>query len=169
MTQESRADDVTIRPARPEDHDALWRILEPVIRAGETNALPRDMSRAEAIAYWTHADHEVFVAELEGRAVGTYYLRPNNPGGGAHIANGGYMTAQDATGRGVARAMCVHSLGRARERGFRGMQFNFVIATNQRAVRLWTGLGFAEVGRLPQVFLHPRLGYVDALVLFRAL
>jgi L-amino acid N-acyltransferase YncA len=158
-----------IRPAHEDDGDALWRILEPTIRAGETYALPTDMGKAEAIAYWVGAGHENFVAEEEGRIVGAYYLHANQRGGGAHVANCGYMTADDARGRGVARAMCEHSLRHARERGFRAMQFNFVVATNERAVRLWQSLGFDIVGRLPQAFLHPRHGYTDALVMFRVL
>jgi L-amino acid N-acyltransferase YncA len=158
-----------IRLARHDDRDAIWRILQPTIRAGETYPLPRDMSEADAIAHWTRPDGETFVAEEDGVIVGTYYLRPNQLGGGAHVANCGYMTAAEATGRGVARRMCEHSMQRARERGFTAMQFNFVIATNERAVRLWQSLGFETVGRLPLAFLHPRLGYTDALVMFRVL
>jgi RimJ/RimL family protein N-acetyltransferase len=99
---------VLIRQAKAEDHGAIWRILEPVIRAGETYPLPRDMSQAEAIAYWIRPDRETFVAEEGGRLVGTYYLRANQLGGGAHVANCGYMTASDATGRGVGRQMSEH-------------------------------------------------------------
>jgi L-amino acid N-acyltransferase YncA len=158
-----------IRHARQDDLDAIWQILEPTIRAGETYALPTDMSKAEAIAYWTGPDRETFVAEEEGRIIGTYYLRANQLGGGMHVANCGYMTASDATGRGVARRMCEHSLQHARNRGFKAMQFNFVVATNERAVRLWQSPGFETVGRLPHAFLHPRRGCTDALVMFRTL
>jgi ribosomal protein S18 acetylase RimI-like enzyme len=160
---------VLIRPATPLDDDAVWRVLEPTIRAGETYPLPRDMSKSAALAYWLSPQHDVFVAEEAGGIVGSYYLRANNPGGGAHVANCGYVVAPDAMGRGVARAMCAHSLESARARGFRAMQFNFVIATNTRAVRLWQSLGFAIVGRLPEAFAHPRLGLVDALVMYRKL
>jgi ribosomal protein S18 acetylase RimI-like enzyme len=158
-----------IRPATGSDHDAIWKILEPVIRGGQTYTLPRDWSREEAVAYWTDPTHEVFVADENGEILGTYYLQPNQRGGGAHVANCGYMTAPHATGRGVARAMCSHSLDWARERGFRAMQFNFVVSTNVRAVRLWESFGFEIVGRLPGAFLHPTEGYVDALVMYRAL
>ena len=158
-----------IRPAMPADDAAIWRVLEPIIRVGETYVLPRDMSRDAALAYWRSPGHAVFIAEDAGAIVGTYYLRANQQGGGAHVANCGYMTAPDAGGRGVARAMCEHSLGEARQRGFRAMQFNFVVASNERAVRLWQRLGFAVVGRLPQAFAHPRLGFVDALVMHRPL
>lgn len=157
-----------IRLARHDDRDAIWRILLPMIRAGETYALPADMSEADALAYWTGPDREAFVAEEDGVVLGTYYLRPNQLGGGSHVANCGYVTAPEATGRGVARRMCEHSLRQARDRGFKAMQFNFV-ATNERAVQLWQSLGFETVGRLPLAFLHPRHGYTDALVMFRAL
>ena len=158
-----------IRPATTADDDAIWAILEPTFRAGETYPIARDINRADALGYWRADGNEVFVAEQDGRILGTYYLRANNRGGGAHVANCGYMTAVGATGRGVARAMCTDSLERARERGFTAMQFNFVIASNERAVRLWQSCGFAIVGRLPQAFQHPRLGLVDALVMVRAL
>jgi ribosomal protein S18 acetylase RimI-like enzyme len=162
-------DPLAIRPATPADDDAIWAILEPTFRAGETYPIPRDIARADALAYWRSPGHTVFVAEEGGKIVGTYYLRANNRGGGAHVANCGYMVAPEANGRGVARAMCEHSLRVARERGFTAMQFNFVIASNDRAVRLWRSCGFAIVGRLPQAFRHPRLGLVDALVMVRAL
>jgi ribosomal protein S18 acetylase RimI-like enzyme len=158
-----------IRLAQDNDRNAIWRILESAIRAGETYALPTEMSEADAIAYWMGSDRETFVAEENGLLLGTYFLRPNQLGGGAHVANCGYVTAPEATGRGVARRMCEHSLQQARDRGFRAMQFNFVIATNERAIRLWQTLGFETVGRLPRAFLHPRHGFTDALVMFRVL
>ncbi len=166
---------VRIRLAGFDDHDAIWRILEPVIRAGETYALPLDMDREEALDYWLGPDRTIFVAEAEGRLVGTYFLKANQQGGGAHVANCGYVTDTAAQGRGVARRMCEHSLEEARNRGFVGMQFNFVVSTNTRAVRLWQGLGFEIVGRLPGAFRHPCAGAggsakaVDALVMFRTL
>ena len=114
-------------------------------------------------------DNPFFKAEADGAMLGTYYLRANQAGGGAHVANCGFMTDAAATGRGVARAMGAHALDRARSRGFAAMQFNFVVSTNVRAVRLWESLGFAVVGRLPGAFAHPSLGRVDALVMFRTL
>lgn len=144
-------------------------MLQPVIRAGDAYALPLDLDREQALAYWLNPAHEVFVAEKDGCIVGAYFLRPNQLGGGAHVANCGYLTSIAERGRGVARAMCAHSLERARERGFRAMQFNFVVSSNDRAVRLWQSFGFEIVGRFPEAFLHPQLGYVDALVMFRRL
>ena len=160
---------MNLRPATPEDDDAIWRILEPTFRAGETYPIPRDVSRADALAYWRAPGHTAFIAEDAGQIVGTYYLRANTNGGGAHVANCGYMVAATAQGRGVARAMCAHSLDQAREHGFAAMQFNFVIASNERAVRLWQACGFDIVGRLPGAFRHPRLGDVDAYVMYRTL
>lgn len=140
-----------------------------MIRRGETYTLPRDMEKQEALEFWFAPGNETFVSEEDGQILGTYFIRANQSGGGAHVANCGYVTAAGAEGRGIARAMCLHSLERAKERGFRAMQFNFVVSTNERAVRLWANLGFAVVGRLPGAFQHPNLGFVDALVMYRTL
>ncbi|HLX43491.1 MAG TPA: N-acetyltransferase [Bryobacteraceae bacterium] len=162
-----------IRIATAADREAVWAILEPTIRAGETYTLPRDMAKDAALNYWFGAGHEVFVAaedgKDDGRVLGTYFIQANQKGGGDHVANCGYMTASHATGRGIARAMCAHSLEHAKARGFRAMQFNFVVSTNERAVRLWQSFGFEIAGRLPGAFRHPARGFVDALVMYRNL
>jgi ribosomal protein S18 acetylase RimI-like enzyme len=157
-----------VRAATRDDRDAIWAILEPMIRAGETYTLPRDLTRDDALAYWFAPGHDVFVAG-DGEIVGTYFIHANARGGGAHVANCGYVTAQQESGRGVARAMCAHSIEYARAKGFRAIQFNFVVATNVRAVRLWESFGFEVVGRLPGAFAHPAQGYVDALVMYLTL
>jgi ribosomal protein S18 acetylase RimI-like enzyme len=159
----------SIRSAGTQDRGAVWSIIEPIIRAGDVYTLPREMASEDALAYWFSASHEAFVAQEGDEVVGTYYLRANQRGGGSHVANCGYATATAASGRGVARAMCAHSLERARVRGFQAMQFNFVVSTNERAVKLWQSFGFQIVGRLPKAFLHPGLGYVDAYVMYRDL
>jgi L-amino acid N-acyltransferase YncA len=157
-----------IRPATKEDYEAVWLILEPMLRAGEAYALPRDFTREQMMSYWFSATNAVFVLEDE-EILGTYYLRANQQGGGSHVANCGYVTAPNAAGRGVARAMCAHSLDEAKRRGFRSMQFNLVVSTNERAVKLWQSMGFAIMATLPGAFLHPTIGYVDAFVMWRDL
>ena len=158
-----------IRFATSGDDGALWAILEPTFRAGETYPIPRDVNREGALAYWRAAGHAVFVFEEGGEVLGTYFLQANQPGSGGHVANCGYITAPAARGKGIARAMCLHSLERAREMGFTAMQFNFVVSTNEGAVKLWQSCGFKIVGRLPGAFKHPSRGFVDALVMFRRL
>ena len=158
-----------IRKAEQADTDAIAGIILPTIRAGETYTLDPAMPREEALAYWMGTDKQTFVAEADGQILGTYYLRPNQAGNGSHVCNCGYMTGAAATGRGVARRMCEHSLEQARAQGYRAMQFNFVVSSNTRAVKLWEGLGFDVVGRLPAAFAHPAHGFVDALVMFRPL
>ena len=160
---------MTIHLATDDDKDSIWAILEPMIRRGETYPLPRDMNKSQALEFWFASGHETFVWQDGGAILGTYFLRANQRGGGSHVANCGYVTATGAEGRGIARAMCQHSLQRARERGFRAMQFNFVVNTNERAVRLWQSLGFEVVGRLPGAFHHPERGFVDALVMYQKL
>ena len=160
---------VTIRPAAAADQDAIWAILEPVYRAGETYCIPRDISRDDALADWFAAPFMVFVADAEGRILGTSHVGRNRPGPAAHVANASFATHPDARGRGVARALVGHAKDWARGQGFRAMQFNFVVSTNADAVHSWQKAGFAIVGRLPGAFLHPRHGYVDALVMFHDL
>ena len=160
---------LTVRSAVVADHPAIWSILEPVIRAGDTYTLPRNMAQADALSYWCASSHETFVAHDDGTILGTYFLRTNQAGGGSHVANCGYITAEAAQGRGVARLMLEHSLTHAKARGFRAMQFNFVVSTNERAVQTWQRNGFEIVGRLPGAFQHPAKGYVDALVMYRQL
>ena len=156
-----------IRPAVSQDRAAVWSIIGPIIRAGETYTLDRDMSEGAALAYWLGPDKETFVAEEGGTILGTYYIRPNQAGGGKHVCNCGYMVSAQATGRGIARRMCLHSLDHAKGRGYRAMQFNFVVSTNERAIGLWKSLGFEVVGQLPLAFKHPTAGFVDALVMFQ--
>lgn len=158
-----------IRNAEIADAPAIARIILPTIREGATYAIDPDLSEAEALAYWMGSDKETFVAVDAGEVVGTYYMRSNQGGGGRHVCNCGYMTAAAAAGRGIAARMCEHSLGYAREREYRAMQFNFVVSTNAVAIRLWQRMGFEIVGRLPDAFQHPSQGFVDALVMFRTL
>jgi L-amino acid N-acyltransferase YncA len=160
---------MNIRPAEPSDADAIWAVIEPTIRAGETYTLPRNLEKKEALAYWFSPGHTVFVVEDGDEVLGTYYLRANQSGGGDHVCNCGYMTSAQALGRGVASAMCEHSLEHARSLSFRAMQFNFVVSSNAPALHLWQKFGFEQVGLLPKAFLHPELGYIDALVLYRSL
>ncbi len=159
-----------IRRATTEDFEQIWPILQAIAASGESYAWPRDVSREQAQALWMGAPGAlVCVAEEEGRILGSSYIKPNQLGGGAHVCNAGYAVAEAARGKGVAAALCEHSQALAREQGFAAMQFNFVVASNEAAVHLWTRLGFETVGRLPEAFQHPRLGRVDALVMFKKL
>lgn len=161
--------DLTIRSFEPRDSDTLWRVLEPVFRAGDTYAIDPAISRKDAIAYWTGPGRQVYSALLGGQFSGSYFLMPNQGGGGGHVCNCGFVTDPAQKGRGVARRMLEHALRTARESGYLAMQFNFVVSTNTRAVGLWERGGFDIVGRLPHAFLHPTQGYVDALVMYKTL
>lgn len=157
---------VVIRPAVAADHDQIWSILEPVYRAGETYCIDRDIGRDDALADWFAAPFSVFVAERDGTVLGTSHVGRNRPGGASHVANASFATAPAARGQGVASSLVSHAKDWARMQGFRAMQFNFVVATNDDAVHSWKKAGFDVVGRLPGAFLHPKQGYVDALVMY---
>jgi len=158
-----------IRAAAEADFERLWPLLRDVFRAGTTYAVDRDITAEQARAYWITTAAATFVAERDGAVLGTYYIRRNQPGGGAHICNCGYIVAQAARGQGIARAMCLHSQDQARALGFRAMQFNFVLASNTGALRLWRDLGFATLGTIPEAFDHPEQGMVDAVVMHKTL
>ena len=146
-----------------------WPIFHAVVAAGDTYSYPPDIDEAQARAMWTTPPSRCFVAEREGEVLGVYMLRPNQPGLGDHVANCGYMVSPHARGQGVASAMCEHSLAQARRAGFTAMQYNFVVSSNEAAVRLWQRHGFAIVGRVPGAFRHARLGPTDVFVMHRML
>jgi GNAT superfamily N-acetyltransferase len=160
---------VAIREASGNDRDAVWEIFRAVVAAGDTYVFDPEIPREEAIAYWFKPGTRTYVAECEGRVVGTYILRPNQPGLGSHVSNAAFMVSPSARGLGIGRAMGEHCLDEARRIGYRAMQFNFVVSTNEAALRLWEQLGFTIVGTLPGAFRHRTRGFVDAYVMFRTL
>jgi L-amino acid N-acyltransferase YncA len=160
---------MNVRQATAADGSAIWDIFHAVVARGDTYVFAPDTPREEALAYWLHPAARCYVAESGGSIVGTYIVKPNQPGLGAHVANAAFMVAPGARGQGVGRGMGEHCLGEARRLGFRAMQFNFVVSTNEPAIRLWQQLGFTIVGTLPGVFRDPDRGFVDAHVMFRSL
>lgn len=160
---------ITLRKFESRDWPSLWQFIEPVFRAGETCAYRPDITESDARKAWIDSHPATYVAESDGVIVGTYYLKSNQPGLGSHVCNAGYIVSEQARGKGVATLMCEHSQSEAKRMGFRAMQFNIVVSTNESAVRLWQKLGFDIVGRLPGAFNHSKLGFVDAFVMFKQL
>ena len=160
---------LTIREANDCDRDAIWEIFRATVAPGDAFVYHPNTPREEAMAYWFAKGTRTYVAEQDGRIVGSYILRDNRPGLGNHVSNAGFMVDPAARGSGVGRKMGEHALSEARRLGYRAMQFNFVISTNESAVHLWRQLGFRIVGTLPAAFRHSRKGLVDAYVMFRSL
>ena len=166
---------LNIRPATDADRDAIWEIFHEVVAAGDTYPIDPKISPEEAFAYWFQPGAHSFVAELDceqsssgdNQIVGSYTLHANQAGGGAHVANAAFMVPKSARGQGIGRAMGEHCLKEARRLGFRAMQFNFVVSTNESAVKLWQKLGMKIVATLPGAFRHPEKGYVDVYVMFQ--
>jgi len=168
---------LNIREAQDSDRDAIWGIFREVVAAGETYPLDPKISRDDAFAYWYPGDAHVYVAELDRlkrsslkdapEIVGSYSLHPNQSGGGRHVANAAFIVASSGRGQGIGRAMGEHCLKEARRLGFRAMQFNYVVSTNESAVRLWQDLGMKIIGTLPDAFHHPTRGYVDVYVMYQ--
>ncbi|PYJ89967.1 MAG: GNAT family N-acetyltransferase [Verrucomicrobia bacterium] len=160
---------MTIREATARDQDAIWEIFRATIAPGDAFVYDPNTPREEAMAYWFANGTRTYVAEENGKVVGSYILRANRPGLGSHVANAGFMVDPAARGSGIGRTMGEHALSEARHLGYRAMQFNFVISTNESAVHLWQQLGFRIVGTLPGAFRHAERGFVDAYVMFRLL
>ena len=162
-------DALAIRAATDADRDAIWDIFHVTVAPGDAFVYDPNTPREEAEAYWFAKGTRAYAAEQNGKVVGSYILRANRPGLGDHVANAGFMVAPEGRGLGIGRAMGEHALGEARRLGYRAMQFNFVISTNESAVHLWQQLGFEIVGTLPGAFRHAQKGFVDAYVMFRLL
>ena len=158
-----------IHPATAADWPGLWEIFRAVVATGDTYPYGPDTTEEEAKALWVDAPQATYVAVEDGRVIGTYTLKPNQPALGAHVCNAGYMVAPDVRGKGIGRALCIHSLDEARKLGFRSMQYNLVASTNKGAIRWWTEMGFETVGTVPGAFNHATEGYVDALIMVRTL
>jgi L-amino acid N-acyltransferase YncA len=158
-----------IRRALESDFVAMWPIFQAVVTDGSTWVFSSEIGYADAFALWFSTGVTSYVAEDGGQVVGMYKFAANQPCRGSHVANAGFMVTPKESGKGIGRAMGLHCLREAKRAGFRAMQFNIVVSTNEAAVSLWKKLGFSIVGMLPQVFRHDKLGFVDAFVMHRFL
>jgi len=159
-----------IRPYEESDWPSVWPLLRDTFAAGDTYTFPPESPAEDIHRAWVEVPAATYVAcATDGQILGTYFIKANQPGLGSHVSNCGYVVDPKAQGKGVASLMCEHSQAQAIAMGFRAMQFNFVVSTNERAVQLWQRLGFTIVGRLPGAFNHRTLGYVDALVMYKQL
>ncbi|MGB3532776.1 MAG: GNAT family N-acetyltransferase [Microcoleaceae cyanobacterium] len=158
---------LTIRVAEDRDFEAIWTIFHQVVSGGDAYAFSPDTSIEEAYQLWMKLPRVTYVATLNEQVVGTYYLKPNQPGLGSHVCNAGFMVLSTARGKGIGRRLGEHALQQAKLQGFKAMQFNFVVSTNQPAVKLWKSLDFTIVGTLPKAFHHQKLGLVDVYVMYQ--
>ena len=160
---------IKIRRVKLSDHDSLWLIIEQVISAGDTYIFAPDSDRKKMLEYWCGSDKKTYVAEIENQIVGTFILKDNFPDLGSHVANASYMTLPEAFGKGIGRAMGEFSLLEAKRLGYRAMQFNIVVKSNERAVRLWQKLGFEIKGEIPEAFNHMENGMTDVYIMWRSI
>ena len=160
---------IEIRRATTADYDQVWEIIQSIISNGDTIAFDPGSSKEQMLAYWLGQDKHTYVAMLHGKVAGTFIIRDNQPGLGSHIANAGYMTSPAVSGQGVGKAMGVYSLEEAKRLGYKAMQFNIVVKTNTRAIRLWESLGFKIIGEIPEAFNHRQNGLTNAYIMYRKL
>lgn len=160
---------ITIRKYTEEDKEQIWEIIKSVISGGDTYVFAPDSPKEKMLAYWCGADKKTYVAVLENKIVGTFFLKENQPDLGSHIANAGYMVAPDAQGKRIGRKMAEFSLEEAKRLGYRAMQFNIVVKSNENAGRLWQNLGFEIIGEIPEAFNHVENGLTNAYIMYRKL
>ena len=160
---------IEIRKAVPADRDAIWQIIRQVIATGDTYVFDPNSSKEKMLAYWCAPDKHTYVAVMNNEVAGSFVLRDNQPDLGSHIANGAYMTLPSASGKGIGKAMGAYSIEEAKRLGYKAMQFNIVIKSNERAVRLWQSLGFKIIGEIPEAFNHKTNGLTDAYIMYRKL
>ena len=160
---------IVLRKATIADQDPIWDIIHAVIAKGDTYVFDPNSTKEKMLAYWFHEEKHTYVATQNGAIVGTFVIKDNQPDLGAHIANAAYMTAPAATGQGIGKAMGAFSLEEAKRLGYRAMQFNLVIKSNEIAVRLWQKLGFTIIGEIPEAFNHRQNGLTNAYIMYRKL
>ncbi|SEG09402.1 GNAT family N-acetyltransferase [Algoriphagus boritolerans] len=161
--------EINIRKAVDSDSESLWEIIEPIIREGKTYVFSPDSSKEKIMTFWLAAEKATYVAESKGEIVGTFFLKANQPDRGSHVVNAGYMVSPNARGKGIGQKMAEYSFEEAKRLGFKAMQFNFVVKSNSAAISLWSKLGFEIVGEVPEAFIHPELGLINVLVMYRKL
>ncbi len=172
MQQKPRTWDV--QPATEADWPGIWEIFRDVVQGGDTYSYAPDTTEALAHDIWVGKGKYgtgavAYVVRDGGKVVGTYSLRRNHYGLGSHVANAGYMVHRDYRGQGIARAMCWQSMAEAKRQGCLSMQFNYVVSTNETAVKLWQEMGFKIIGVSPKSYRHLQHGLVDIYIMHRFL
>jgi len=157
---------VEIRDATADDWPEIWPIFDAIVQAGETYAYDPALTSEQARDLWLERPPgRTVVALVDGRVVGTAKMGPNRPARGSHVGTASFMVGPAARGHGVGRALAEHVVDWHREHGYRGIQFNAVVETNESAVALWQSLGFRIIGTVPGAFHHPTHGYVGLHVM----
>jgi len=158
-----------IRKAKKSDADQILKIFYEVIAPGDTYVFTPDISKEEAQDYWMNDKIHCYVVEENDTILGCYVIRNNRPGLGSHVANASFIVSQTARGKGVGKLIGNDALKEAKNLGYQAMQFNFVVSTNEIAVKLWQSLGFKIIGTSPKTFNHKTLGLVDTYIMHRFL
>lgn len=158
-----------IRKALETDWEEIWPIVHNILKKGDTYAYPPETDKKKGRQIWMTSTTATYVATWNEKIIGTYFIKPNQPGLGSHVCNAGYMVSNMSRGEGIGRKMCAHSLNEARKLGFSAMQYNLVVVTNVYAIRLWKDMGFEIVGKLRKAFCHKQKGFLDAYVMYRLL
>ena len=160
-----------IRDATAQDWPRIWPFFQEIVASGETFSYDRHMTAAQGRAIWMVGPpgRTVVAVAPDGTVLGSANMYANKGGPGSHVASASFMVDPAGAGRGVGRALGEDALRWARAEGFRAMQFNAVVESNTRAVKLWRSLGFEILATVPEGFEHPIEGFVGLHIMYRRL
>jgi GNAT superfamily N-acetyltransferase len=158
---------MTISEITKSDFELFWPFFKEIVSAQETYAFDPEMDFESAYNLWCLSPQKSYVIKDNDLIMGSYYIKPNAAGPSSHIANCGYMVSPQSRGKGIARKLCLHSQQVAIELGYRAMQFNSVVSSNEIAIELWKKLGYEIIGTIPQAYKHKRLGLIDSFIMHK--
>ncbi len=158
--------DIALRPIEKADLTQAAAIWNDVVAAADS--FPGDMILSEDEAWEMFCAQTETVCAVKGdEVVGVYILHPNNIGRCAHIANASYAVKAGARGQGIGRRLVEDCLERAKKHGFRGLQFNAVVASNTAAIALYLKLGFKVLGTVSGGYRDKDGHYRDTLIFLK--
>ncbi len=153
---------IAVREFTKEDIPAMLGIWNEVVEEGVAFPQMEFLDERTGMEFFEAQSFTgIAVEEETDSVVGLYILHPNNIGRCGHISNASYAVKGGQRGKKIGEILVSHCIGKAREIGFRILQFNAVVITNTRALHLYERLGFVKLGVIPEGFLMKDGSYQD--------
>ena len=161
---------IVIREYQTEDVTAAITIWNQVVEDGVAFPQEENLTEETGDAFFKEQTYTGIAVNTDNNEiVGLYILHPNNVGRCGHICNASYAVKSTVRGQGVGKAIVTDCLEKAKEIGFRVLQFNAVVKSNTTALALYKKLGFTQLGTIPGGFLNKDGVYEDIIVHYKEL
>ena len=159
--------EIQVRAYTQADLPALIRIWNEVVKDGVAFPQEELLDASSGAAFFAEQTCTAVAEDRQtGHIYGLYILHPNNIGRCGHVANASFAVAGASRGEGIGRLLVEDCLRQAAACGFRGLQFNAVVASNERARSLYESLGFARIGMIPGGFCNKDDVYEDMYIYY---